>query len=206
MIMAVVEAYLDLTSPYSYLASSQLDKIAAATGARFNWYPVIAADLFEPGRNPLRAPPCSPQYDPSYRHADVTRWAQHYQIPYRDPRGRIAPDPHLLIRAAIAAGSSEQRGSMMKRLFAAVFAEPRQSIGATDLFNFAADVGLDPWAFREALGGPIIEAERLSIMERARSLGAFGAPFFITPARAYFGNDRLVLLTQDLIGGEEPSR
>lgn len=197
--MAVVEAYLDLTCAYSYLASSQLDKIAAATGARFHWYPVIATELFAPGRNPFRAPPCSPQYDPSYRHADVMHWAQYYQIPYRDPRGRIAPDAHLLTRAAIAAGPSEKRGPMMKRLFAAVFADPRQSVGATDLFNFAADVGLDPWTFREALGGPIIEAERLSITERARSSGAFGAPFFVAGSRTYFGNDRLVLLAHDLM-------
>lgn len=197
--MAVVEAYLDLTSPYSYLASSQLDKIAAATGARFRWFPVIATDLFAPGRNPFRSPPCSPQYDAAYRKADVMHWAHHYQIPYRDPHGRIAPDPHLLARAAIAAGPSEQRGPMMKRLFAAVFAEPRQSIDATDLFNFAADVGLDPWTFREAVGGPIIEAERLSILERAKSFGAFGAPFFVSAGRTYFGNDRLVLLAHDLM-------
>lgn len=197
--MAIVEAYLDLTCPYSYLASSQIDKIAAGTGARFRWYPVIAADLFAPGRNPFQNALGSPQYDPQYRHADVMRWARYYRIPYRDVRGRIAPNAALLSRAAIAAGPSERRAPMMKRLFAAVFAEPRQTISATDLFNFAADVGLDPWEFREALGGPMIEAERLSILARATALGAFGTPFFVTNEQTYFGNDRLVLLTHDLL-------
>lgn len=201
--MAIVEAYLDVTSPYSYLAASQIEKIAAGTGARFRWYPVILSELLADGRNPLQGAACSPQYEPEYRHSDVAAWARYYQIPYRDPRGRIHPDALLLARAAIAAGSSEQRGPMMWRLFTAIFADPRQSIDATDLFNFAADVGLDPWEFREAMAGPMIEAERLSIMERARTFGVFGVPYFVTAEHSYFGNDRLVLLTHDLL--ENPS-
>lgn len=201
--VAIVEFYFDPTSPYCYLAATQMDRLAAGTGAVIRWYPLAVSELIEASRNPLAAPVASGQYDPAYRRRDVEDWASYYQVPYRATEGRLEADPHLLVCAAVAAGTSEQRGAMVKRLFAAVFVEHRTSLTTVDLFNFAADVNLDPWDFRDAMNDPMVEAERLSIVERAKTLGVFGVPFFVTAERRYFGNDRLVLLTHHLL--EHPS-
>lgn len=194
---AIVEAYLDLTSPYSYLASTQIERIIAGTGATFRWYPIIVTDLFPPGLNPLDG--VSHQYDPDYRREDALAWAAHYKVPFVDPHGRLETDPYLLLRAAIAAGSAERRGAMMQRLFKAVFVDLRTRMGIDDVLTFALDVKLDPWELREAMANPMVEADRLAIMERANGLGVFGAPFFVTKERKFFGNDRLVLLTEHLL-------
>jgi 2-hydroxychromene-2-carboxylate isomerase len=193
----VVDAYLGLGSRYSYLASTQLDRIATDTGVTFNWIPVVSAELFASGRNPFEGTPLSPQYEMRYREADARAWAEYYVVPFREPTGRLSFDPALLVRAALAAG--EARIPMMKRMFQAVFADERTRIDVADVADFAQMVGLDRYKFRKALTDPAFEAERLVITEQAKSRGVFGVPFFLVANRSFFGNDRLTLLHHYLV-------
>jgi 2-hydroxychromene-2-carboxylate isomerase len=193
----VVDAYLGLGSRYSYLASTQLDRIAADAGVGFNWIPIVSADLFAPGRNPFEGQPASRQYDMRYREADARAWAEYYVVPFREPTGRLSFDPVLLVRAALAAG--EARMPIMKRLFQAVFVDERTRVDAADVADFAQMVGLDRYKFRKALADPTLEAERLVLAEKAKSRGVFGVPYFIVGNRSFFGNDRLTLLHHYLV-------
>jgi 2-hydroxychromene-2-carboxylate isomerase len=127
----VVDAYLGLRSRYSYLASTQLDRIATDAGVTFNWIPVVSADLFKPGRNPFEGSPISPQYEARYRETDARAWAEYYVVPFREPTGRLSFDPALMVRAALAAG--EARSELMKRMFQAVFADERTRIDLADV-------------------------------------------------------------------------
>jgi 2-hydroxychromene-2-carboxylate isomerase len=201
--MPVVDAYLGLGSRYSYLASTQLDRIAQETGASFNWIPIVSEDLFAPARNPFEGAPVSGQYEWFYRRQDAEAWADYYQVPFREPMGRLTVDPRLLVRAALAAGELKKRAAMMKRLFATVFVDDRTDIDAAACIDCAVDVGIERNAFRMAFQNPAIEAERHAILERARARGVFGVPFFLTGGRTYFGNDRLVLLAHHLKRGRQ---
>ena len=46
---------------------------------------------------------------------------------------------------------------------------------------------------------PTVETERLAIVERAKARGVFGVPYFLAGDRAFFGNDRLPLLSFHLM-------
>ena len=173
----MVDAYLGIGSRYSYLASTQLDRIATDAGVSFNWIPIDSVDLFANGRNPFDGPPISPQYEQRYREADARAWAEYYVVPFREPTGRLSFDPSLMVRAVLAAG--EARVPMMKRLFQAVFVDERTRIDVADVADFAQMVGLDRYKFRKALADPSLEAERLVIAEQAKSRGVFGVPYFI---------------------------
>lgn len=194
----VVDAYLGLGSRYSYLASTQLERIAADTGVTFNWIPIVSGELFPPGRGPFDGAPISPVYDMRYREADARAWAEYYVVPFREPTGRLSFDPALLVRAALAVGP-EMRVAMMRRLFQAVFVDERTRIDAADVADFAQMIGLDRYKFRKAIADPSLEAERLVIMEQGKSRGVFGVPYFIVGRRAFFGNDRLALLHHYLV-------
>jgi len=195
----VVDVYLGLGSRYSYLASTQFDFIAIETGATFHWIPIVSADLLEPGRTPFKMPPLSPLHDWPYRHDDALAWADYYRVPFREPMYRLSFDPRLLVRAALAAGSGERRVKMMKRLLAAVFVDDRKKIGLDDCIDCAEEIGWKRHDFRRALADPAVEAERLAIVERAKARGVFGVPYFIVGDRAFFGNDRLTLLSYYLM-------
>lgn len=194
----VVDEYLGLGSRYSYLASTQLERIAADTGVSFNWIPIVSGDLFTPGRSPFDGQPISQVYDMRYREADARAWAEYYVVPFRQPTGRLSFDPALLVRAALAVGP-EMRVAMMKRLFQGVFVDERTRIDAADVADFAQMIGLDRYKFRKSLADPALEAERLVIVEKAKSRGVFGVPFFIVGNRTFFGNDRLALLHHYLV-------
>jgi 2-hydroxychromene-2-carboxylate isomerase len=195
---AVVDAYLGLGSRYSYLASTQLDRIGAETGAAFNWIPIVSPDLYPAGRNPFEGPPVSGQYDWSYRKQDARAWAEFYRVPFREPMGRLQFEPRELVLAALAADRWQARAAMMKRLFAAVFIEDRTRIDRSALVQCAAEIGLDKDAFGRALDDDVTDRERARITEEAKARGVFGVPFFLVGDRAFFGNDRLVLLEHHL--------
>jgi 2-hydroxychromene-2-carboxylate isomerase len=58
-----VEFFYGIGSRYAYLASTQLDRLAAETGCRFVWRPLFSGDLFAArGRNPFAGEPTSGQY------------------------------------------------------------------------------------------------------------------------------------------------
>jgi 2-hydroxychromene-2-carboxylate isomerase len=196
--MAVIDAYLGLGSRYSYLASTQLDRIAEETSASIKRIPIFSEELRAPDRDPFKGPPISGQYDWFYRRQDAEAWADYYGVPFREPMGRLEVDSRLLVRAALAAGQLKKRVPMMKRLFAAVFVDDRSEIDAAACIDCAVEIGLDRNAFRNALQNPAIEAERFAILERAQERGVFGVPYFLTGGRSFFGNDRLVLLMHHL--------
>jgi 2-hydroxychromene-2-carboxylate isomerase len=203
MTFPVVDAYLGVDSSYSYLASTQLDRIAAEAGASFNWIPVVVADMFPnessgSDENAAKAQEhARHRQDPRYRQADLAAWAEYYGVRYRDPADRLTYDPRMLARAAIAAGA-EFRVAMMMRIFDAIYVDNRTRIDQTDCVSWARQIGLDGDEFRKALSDPIVETERYALGERGRARGAFAAPYFIAGARSFYGNDRLVLLEHHL--------
>ena len=46
-----VDVYFDLSSPYSYLAATQLPAIAQRTGATIAWKPFVLAAVFKATKN-----------------------------------------------------------------------------------------------------------------------------------------------------------
>jgi 2-hydroxychromene-2-carboxylate isomerase len=194
----IVDFYFGVGSRYSYLASSQLERIARSTRAQFRWRPISSPDLFSEGHNPFAGSPVSRQYTAAYRAADALAWAQYYGIPFVEPRGRLEIDARLLARAAIAGDRLGMVEKISLRLMQAIYAEQRSKFGRDDIADCAAEVGFDRKAFLAALEDPQIEAERAARVEEAKARGVFGVPTFFVGTRLFFGNDRLVLVENAL--------
>ncbi len=188
-----VDFYYGLGSRYSYLASTQLDRIAGATGCRFDWHPLKSGALMElRGGHPFRGEPTSGQYEWPYRRLDAEAWAEFYGVPYREPVD-FRVDPAYL---AVAASAAKRLGAVeaySRRLFQAIFVEGR-AIAEADLIGFAADVGLDAAAFRTHLEDPATAESHEATLQEAHRRGAFGVPTFFVGKRLFWGNDRLPLV------------
>lgn len=191
---AAVDFYFGVGSRYSYLAASQLDRIAAEGGASFVWKPVSSPDLFPEDGNPFQGPPVSPVYDFAWRQQDAEAWARHYEIPFREPHGRLSFDPRLLARAAIAGGQLGAVEGCSRRLMQAVFVDDRTRLGRDEVIACAAEIGLDGDVFAGLLDGPEAEETRAAIVAEAKARGVFGVPTFALGDRLVFGNDRIPLL------------
>ncbi len=185
--------YHGLGSRYSYLASTQLDRIAAKTDCRFAWHPVSSGSLQElRGGRPFRGEPISGQYEWPYRRLDAEAWAEYYGVPYREPVDFLV-DPDDLAVAASAAQRLGAAEAYSRRLFQAIFVEGR-TVAEAEMTGFATEVGLDPQAFRAHLDDPATAELHEAALQAAHRRGAFGVPTFFLGERMFWGNDRLVLL------------
>ena len=188
-----VDFYYGLGSRYSYLASTRLDRIATATGCRFDRHPLKSGALMElRGGQPFRGEPASGQYEWPYRRLDAEAWAEFYGVPYREPVA-FRVDPAYL---AVAASAAKRLGAVeaySRRLFQVIFVEGG-AIAEADLIGFAADVGLDAQAFRTRLEDPATAESHEAALQEAHRRGAFGVPTFFVGKRLFWGNDRLPLV------------
>jgi 2-hydroxychromene-2-carboxylate isomerase len=191
-----VDFYFSVASRYSYLASTQLDAVAARTGCRFVWKPLNNNDIMVgAGANPFRAQrPPSGQYDWSYREYDAGCWADYYGVPFVEPVN-FRRDPPYLVRALCAAERCDALVPMARRLFRAIFVES-VVIEEDMLANLAAQAGVD--AFEAAFAAPATAARQQDLLDEAAGRGVFGVPTFCLGERLFWGNDRLVLVEHAL--------
>jgi 2-hydroxychromene-2-carboxylate isomerase len=192
-----VDFYYGLGSRYSYLAASQIARIAAETGCRFDWHPVASGALMRlRGAQPFRGEPISGQYEWPYRQRDAEAWAEYYGVPYREPVD-FRVDPDELAMAATAAKHLGAVEAYSRRLFQAIFVDGR-AIAEADLMELATEVGLDAADFRTHLDDPATSARYQDELQAAHQRGAFGVPTFFLGEQMFWGNDRLVLLEHAL--------
>ena len=191
--MNVIDFYLGLGSRYSYLAASQVARIAARHGCRFAWKPIASGALLDRhGGNPFRGNAVSGQYDWAYREYDARCWAAYYGIPFREPLP-FKVDATALALACLAADRQDALVPCCRLLQGLIFVESA-TIDDDVLAGLARQLGLDEATFERDRAAPETAARHDSLLEEARSRGAFGVPTFFLGDRMFWGNDRLVLL------------
>ena len=196
--MARVDFIYALGSRYSYLASTQIERIAGETGARFRWQPISSLALLARRKDdPFRAG-AGGQYDWDYRRRDAEAWAHHYGVPFNDPVGRLAYDSVLAALAALAARRQKRVEAMSHRLFRLIFVDERAEFGRDEVLFEARALGLDVSRFEADLDSPELAKEHERHVVESETRGVFGVPTFLYCDQLYWGNDRLVLLESAL--------
>ena len=199
-----IQFFFGIGSRYSYLAATQVPRLAAETGARFVWRPLYSGELIQrAGPDPFTAEHRRGQYDAAYRTQDAARWARYYGVPYVEPPWADI-DWKRLALAAVAAdwlGAGERYAT---RLFDACFANGRAPRTVRDLVDLAAAAGLPADKFGAALESPDAEQRHRANIDAAFAAGAFGVPSFVLEdGQLFWGQDRLPLLRHELL---EPGR
>lgn len=190
--MASFDFFYDLGSPYSYLASTQLDGIAERTGARAVLYPVTLGGLRKTtGR---QGPPAAQL---KYMAEDTARWARQYRVPLRLPQPYPASTIKPL-RAVVAAERLGRQADAMHALFHACWGEGRDISNPAEIERALASAGLDG---KELLA--LTESEEVKDALRrntdlALARGVFGVPTIFVGERSFWGNDRLQFVEREL--------
>ena len=195
-----VDFYYSIGSRYSYLAASQLDRIAADTGCRFAWRPVESPRLIaRRPDDPFAGGPRTGAYAPVYRSRDVARWAALYAIPYVEPVVGVTFDSHVLALACTAALRLGAVEAVSRGLYAALYGGSLDRIDEAVCTRVAAGCGLDAERFTAAMHDPATEAQLDAALDAAERAGVFGVPTFVVEGERFWGNDRLVLLRHHLL-------
>jgi 2-hydroxychromene-2-carboxylate isomerase len=193
-----IEFWFDFGSPTTYLAHTQLPRIAREAGADLQYKPMLLGGVFKAAGS---ASPVSVPAKGRWIMADLRRWAAHWGVPF-------SFNPHFpintltLMRGAV--------GLQMKRpadfpayvdaVFGAMWVNPRNLGDAAELAHVVDSAGIGADEFMALVSDPEVKGELVSATERAVAKGIFGAPTCFVGERMHFGQDRLHFVREDLRG------
>lgn len=189
-----VDFYFDLSSPYSYLAATQLPAVAARHGATIRWRPMVLAAVFTAAGN--RMPAASPP-KAAWMLQDLARWSAIYGVPFR-MNGRFPLNTIPAMRLVLVADGHGVAEAVARDAFRRTWAEDQDP--NEHLAEMAAAAGLPDGAHTSVQDPAVKEALKASTDE-AIARGVFGAPAMFVGDQLFWGNDRLDMLERALAAG-----
>ena len=198
--MAHIDYYFSTVSPYTYLAGTRMEEVAARHGATIAYKPIdLTGGIFPrtggvavKDRHPARL---------DYRLQELHRQSRKYGLPLDlDPPFRAvnaAPASYAFIAAERAGGGD--LGRLVHEFTGAVWRDRRDIAGDEVIADCLAAAGFD-----RGLAGMAMLAgaeQYVRNTEEAVGAGVFGAPFYIVDGtEKFWGQDRIEDLDLFLAG------
>ena len=192
----VIEFFHDVASPYAYLASTQVQRIAARHGAAIRWVPVLLGALFRDigtADVPLLTMSAPRQ---AYISRDLHDWAEYWGVPF-------AFAPQFPVRSVTAQRVTIVDPDTIPALYEATWAQQREIASPEVLAEVLDQAGFAGKRLVGATQAPEVKAQLRANTARAQSLGICGVPTARFRDRLYWGQDRLFHLDAAL-GGWQP--
>jgi len=193
-----IQFLFDFGSPTTYLAHTQLPRVAADTGARVDYVPMLLGGVFKATGNQ------SPVLVPAkgrWMGDDLARFAQRYRVPF-------AFNPHFpintltLMRGAVGLQMRQPERFMayVDAVFRAMWVEPVNLGDPSVLAATLSAAGFDAAAFQTLVGDADVKAALIANTEAAVARGVFGAPTCFVGDQMFFGQDRLDFVREAVAG------
>jgi 2-hydroxychromene-2-carboxylate isomerase len=185
-----IDFYFDFSSPYSFLASEQIEAIAARHGRAVTFRPILLGVVFRSSGSA----PLTEQYGPKARYSvmDFERSARFAGVAYRHPSkfpiGAVAAARAVLW---LQRHRPEQANPFVHAVFRAFFQDDRDISDPAVVAAIAQSIGLDGGRLVEAAQAPEIKDALRRQVEDAIAFGVFGAPTIVVDGEVFWGNDRL---------------
>ncbi|WP_428268079.1 2-hydroxychromene-2-carboxylate isomerase [Haliangium sp.] len=193
--------WYDFSSPFAYLAATQIEAVAANAGARLVWQPMLLGAVFKQigtANVPLFD---MPEAKRRYMNADLGHWASYWGQPFRFA-SRFPMRTVTALRLALLAG--DRIGPLSLALFRALWTDDRDIDDADTLADILTKEGFDAAAMLAGTQDPALKQRLIDQTTTAVEAGVFGAPTTIiepagaattdTADRLYWGQDRLNLV------------
>jgi 2-hydroxychromene-2-carboxylate isomerase len=186
---APLDFYFEFASPYGYLASTQIDTLAARHGRTVAWRPIMLGAAFkETGARPLTQTPLKGPY---LLH-DVPRFARLLGVPLTLPP--VMPMNSLAAsRACVWLDQDDpaRAKSLAKALLRAHWGEGRDLGAPEAVAEVAAGLDIDRTALLAAVADQRIKDRLKERTQAAIERGVFGSPFIFVDGEPFWGADRL---------------
>lgn len=196
MTAKTLEFHFDFGSPTSYLAYTQVPRIARETGAALVYHPMLLGGVFKATGN---ASPVTVPAKGRWMNDDIARWAKRWGVP-------LVFNPHFpintltLMRGAVGL-QLRQPGDFQRyvdAVFHAMWVAPRNLGDAAELAAVLTAAGFDAAAFQALVADAEVKARLVANTEASVARGVFGAPTCFVGDQMFFGQDRLDFVQQAL--------
>lgn len=184
-----IDFYFDFYSPYGYLASLEIDKLAARHHRTVNWRPIMLGAIFK--QEGMTVLVDIPLIGPYSRH-DFDRSARligaPFTFPKEFPKAGLAPS-----RAYYWLQEHDPTTAhlLAQKVYHAVFAEQRDGSDPELVAELAEPLGVKRDELLAAIQQPEVKERLKHETEQAIERGVCGSPFFFVDGEPFWGNDRL---------------
>ena len=192
--------YFDIFSPFGYLASTQIEMIAARHHRSVDWRPVLLGItvLKVMGMKPLISYPLKGPY---LRH-DMDRFAKLYGVPLNH-HNFTNHNSLKAMRAFVWLKRQEPRMAIdfAKAMYARLWIDNKDITAPQDCAEEAENLGFDANAMVAAIATEEIKNALKENVDDAIANGVFGVPFFVADGEKFFGNDHIWMMEHWLTHG-----
>ena len=202
--MATVEFFYDYSSPWTYLAFTRIDGLCRKYNADLQWRPFLVGGVFNtvnPSVYEFREKGVPAKQH--YMAKDMSDWARYYGLKIVMPPSVFPVNSVKALRGALVA--LEHPGKFLPysyRVFETYWGEDQDISQDEVLRKIVAAVGLDADEYFDKITRQDykdrVRANTDAVVER----GGFGTPtIYVNGDSMFFGNDRLVLVEEELKRG-----
>lgn len=198
--MRTLDFWFDYSCPYAYLASTQVEALAARVpphGARLVWKPMLLGGVFAANGTPQKLFATLSPAKAAHNARDLERWADLWGVELVMPAGHPLRTVEAL-RATIACGVDPR---VVHGFYRAYWIEGRGPSEEATMRDVLGAAGHDVEAVLAAITRPEAKDDLRRRTDEAIALGIFGAPAFVVGERMYWGQDRLHFVERDLTSG-----
>jgi len=198
--MAKVEFFYDYSSPWTYLAFTKVSGVCQKYNATLAWRPILVGGIFNTVNPSVyefreRGVPAKAKYAAK----DLQDWARYYGITIISPT--IFPVNSVKsLRGALVA--LEHPGKFLPysyRVFEAYWGEDQDISKDEVLRGIVEQVGIDPQEYFDKINRQDYKDRVRTNTEEVMARGGYGSPtMFVNETSMFFGNDRLVLVEEEL--------
>jgi len=193
-----LEFFYDCSSPWTYLAFTKIEDVAARHRADLIWKPILVGGVFNavnPSVYESRTNPVKPKA--RYYQKDLQDWAHYYGIKIGSPT--VFPVNSVkAMRGAFVALEHGLISRYSRRIFERYWGDDAD-ISKDDVMRaIVREVGLDEKEFFEKINSQSYKDKLRVNTEELIERGGFGSPTIFVDGVMFFGNDRLELVEWEL--------
>ena len=183
-----MDFWFEFASTYSYPAALRVEQVARGAGVAVNWRPFLLGPIFrEQGwsDSPFNIHAAKGRY----MWRDLERVCDAVGAKFRRP-STFPRNGVLAARVASWFQAEQWVPEFVRQVYIANFAEDRDIAAASELLAIVGRLDL-PSNLLDIAESSEAKAKLRDQTDRARALGIFGAPSFISGNELFWGNDRL---------------
>jgi 2-hydroxychromene-2-carboxylate isomerase len=190
-----LDFYFDYSSPFSYLAATQVRGLCARTGARLRYKPLLLGALFKALGTPNVPLFEMPQAKLLHQRVELDRWAARWGVPFKFA-SRFPMNTVKALRLTLLS-PQEAQPDVVAAIYRAMWVEDKDIADVGVLAEIAQSTGVA--AAMDDLEAPSTKEALRTVTSEAEQRGVFGVPTFFVGGEIFWGQDRLEHVEAELV-------
>lgn len=204
--MVTVEFFFDCSSPWTYLAFENIQRLAGEPAFEIAWRPILVGGVFNAVNPSVYATRDNPvPAKAAYMAKDLGDWAREAGLKIVWPPSTFPVNSVKAMRGCLAAAAEGRLVAHARAVFEAYWRDDRDIADDGVLAEICDRAGLDRADYFARIAAPEVKARLRANTDELIARGGFGSPtMFVGRDDMYFGNDRLPLVRRAVAAAVRP--